>query len=261
MWKKVAYHRLTINSLSLSYSLLSPKSSPTIQINRLNLVYVLIITSYLTDRHFQTHVGDVFSNLAKIYAYDTPVANYANDKAIIAINNDLMVASFNLQNHLTLMEELYTKWRFNINQSKSIHTTFTLRLALWKDVFICFTHLRLLSSVKYLGIILDQRLKWARHIRSKRLHLNSRLRSLETLINNNKFTYLNIKLLNYKFLIKPIWTYGVPLWGNTKKSNINRIQTFQNIALRKLISNHTMISKWNMSKMKQNRFTKDFTGV
>lgn len=38
----------------------------------------------------------------------------------------------------------------------------------------------------------------------------------------------------YKSLIKPIWTYGLQLWGNAKKSNINRIQDFQNIAFRKL---------------------------
>lgn len=38
----------------------------------------------------------------------------------------------------------------------------------------------------------------------------------------------------YKSLNKSIWTYGLQLWGNAKKSNLNRIQAFQNIALRKL---------------------------
>lgn len=31
-----------------------------------------------------------------------------------------------------------------------------------------------------------------------------------------------------------MWTYGLQLWGAAKKSNINRIQTFQNISLRRL---------------------------
>ncbi|KAF0769516.1 Uncharacterized protein FWK35_00003355 [Aphis craccivora] len=62
----------------------------------------------------------------------------------------------------------------------------------------------------------------------------------------NKVTSINIKLLMYKSLLKPIWTYGLQLWGNAKKSNLNKIQAFQNMTLRKIvnappyISNHTL---------------------
>jgi len=35
-----------------------------------------------------------------------------------------------------------------------------------------------------------------------------------------------------------MWTYGMPLEGNPKKSNINKIQTLQNIALRKLLNTY-----------------------
>ncbi|KAF0769400.1 Uncharacterized protein FWK35_00006761 [Aphis craccivora] len=38
----------------------------------------------------------------------------------------------------------------------------------------------------------------------------------------NKVTPINIKLLMYKSLLKLIWTYyGLQLWGNAKKSNLN----------------------------------------
>jgi len=79
-----------------------------------------------------------------------------------------------------------------------------------------------------------------------KINLNLRLRLLKNLINNNKYTHINTKLLIYKSLLKPAWTYGLQLWGNAKKTNINKIQTFQNIALRKLVnappyvSNHTI---------------------
>jgi len=49
-----------------------------------------------------------------------------------------------------------------------------------------------------------------------------------------------------------VWTYGLQLWGNAKKSNLNKIQTIQNIALRKLlnappyVSNHTIHSDLKM---------------
>jgi hypothetical protein len=79
--------------------------------------------------------------------------------------------------------------------------------------------------------------------------LNHRLRILKPLLTNNKYTSIRTKLLNiYKILLKPLWTYGLQLWGYVKKSNILKIQTFQNIALKKLtndppyVSNHTLHS-------------------
>jgi len=50
-----------------------------------------------------------------------------------------------------------------------------------------------------------------------------------------------------------MWTYGLQLWENDKKSNLSKIQTFQNLALRKLlnaphyVSNHTIHSDLKMS--------------
>ncbi|KAL4096493.1 hypothetical protein QTP88_021438 [Uroleucon formosanum] len=176
------------------------------------------------------------------------VADYADDKAILSIHSDPVVAIQNLQSHLTLMEEWYTKWRVKINQSKSIHTTFTLRLAPCDDVFIYGTLIPSALSTKYLGLTLDKRMTWAHHIKEKIVKLNLRLRLLKSLIFNNKYTHINTKLLIYKSLLKPIWTYGLQLWGNAKKSNLNKIQTFQNKALRNLlnappyVSNHSIRS-------------------
>jgi len=44
----------------------------------------------------------------------------------------------------------------------------------------------------------------------------------------NKHTKLNIKMFINKSSINPMWTYGLQLWGNAKKSNLNKIQTHQN---------------------------------
>jgi len=166
----------------------------------------------------------------------TAVADYADDKVLISINADPILASMNLQTHLDLMADWYIKWRFKVNQNKSTHTTFTLRQAPCPDVFLNGFPIPTSPTVKYLGIKLDKRLTWAHHIKEKRLSLNNRLRMLKPLISNNKYTSPNVKLLMYKTLIKPIWTYGIQLWGNANKSNLNKIQSFQNIALRKLIN-------------------------
>jgi hypothetical protein len=45
---------------------------------------------------------------------------------------------------------------------------------------------------------------------------------------------LNNKLLIYKVAIKPIWTYGIQLWGTASTSNIEIMERFQSKALRLL---------------------------
>jgi hypothetical protein len=44
------------------------------------------------------------------------------------------------------------------------------------------------------------------------------------------------KILVYKTILKPIWTYGVPLWGTVSKSNIEILQRFQNKVLRAIVN-------------------------
>jgi hypothetical protein len=98
------------------------------------------------------------------------------------------------------------------------------------------THLNSLSTeVKYLGLIFDRRLTWSSHLKDKRKKLNSRLHLLRPLL-RSKLT-LHIKIILYKTLLQPIWTYGIVIWGSVKNSNKRIIQAFQNITLR-LITGH-----------------------
>jgi hypothetical protein len=69
------------------------------------------------------------------------------------------------------------------------------------------------EDVKYLGIHLDWKLTWHKHITTKRKQLDH-------------------KLLVYKAILKPIWTYGVQLWGWASNSNIEILERFQSKVLR-----------------------------
>jgi hypothetical protein len=57
---------------------------------------------------------------------------------------------------------------------------------------------------------------------------------MNSLINRKSQLSLENKITIYKALIKPIWTYGIELWGCSKPSNTRIIQTFQSKTLRKL---------------------------
>jgi hypothetical protein len=64
------------------------------------------------------------------------------------------------ENELQIVLHNKRKWRFKINQSKSIHTTFTLRLSPCPEIFIYGAQIPTSSTVKYLGLTLNRRLTW-----------------------------------------------------------------------------------------------------
>jgi hypothetical protein len=52
------------------------------------------------------------------------------------------------------------------------------------------------------------------------------------LIGRKSRLYISNKLLLYKVIIKPIWTYGLQLWGTASSSNIENLERFQSKVLR-----------------------------
>jgi len=93
-----------------------------------------------------------------------------------------------------------------------------------------------LCIVKYLGLHLDRRLTWNCHISTLRKHLDLRTKELYWIIGKHSPLSLNNKLLIYKAILKPAWTYGIELWGCASPSNIAKIQRYRSKLLR-LITN------------------------
>jgi hypothetical protein len=76
-----------------------------------------------------------------------------------------------------------------------------------------------------LGLYLDKKLTWQKHVKSKREKLNLKLREMSWLLGRKSKLSIENKLLLYKCIIKPIWTYGIQLWGNNKIKIIQRLQS------------------------------------
>ena len=89
-------------------------------------------------------------------------------------------------------------------------------------------------DVKYLGIHLDRRLTWRKHIFTKRKALGLQSRKIHWLLSGRFQLSLGNKLLLYKCILKPVWTYGIQLWGTTADSNVEILQRFQSKFLRSI---------------------------
>lgn len=238
-----------------------------------------VLKSYLHNRYFQIKHGESLSNLHPIdsgvpqgsvlgpvlyllYTSDLPTSNntvtatFADDTAILASHSDPVEASTQLQNILDKIQEWQIKWRIKSNEVKSTHITFTLRRSTCPPVKLNDAEIPQKDCVKYLGMHLDRRLTWKAHIWAKRKQLGLKFRSLYWLLNPKSQLSLENKLLIYKVILKPIWTYGIQLWGSACTSNIEILQRFQSKTLRTItnapwyVSNNIIHDDLNIKTVK-----------
>ena len=68
------------------------------------------------------------------------------------------------------------------------------------------------------------------------LYPYTELTNMSWLINARSQLSLDSKLTVYKAILRPIWAYGIDLWGCSKPSNTKILQTFQSKMLRMISS-------------------------
>lgn len=219
--------------------------------------YHAVLKSYLSNRKFYVKVNESKSELCNIsagvpqgsvlgpilyllYTSDLPTSEsiitstFADDTAIMATNKNPQTASRDLQEHLAKIEKWMMKWRIKANESKSVHVTFTLHKRTCPMVKLNNISIPQHNDVKYLGLHLDRRLTWKKHIESKRKQIKIKYSKLYWMMRRNSALSIDNKLLLYKSVIKPIWTYGIQLWGTTSASNREIIQRTQSKILRSI---------------------------
>ena len=69
---------------------------------------------------------------------------------------------------------------------------------------------------------------------TKRKQLGIKLTQLNWLLGLSSPLPLESKVLIYKTILKPIWTYGIQLWGASARTNVDIIQRFQSKTLRQI---------------------------
>jgi hypothetical protein len=150
-------------------------------------------------------------------------ATFADDTAVVASDSDPATASQKLQTTLLAIQSRPRDWRIKANETKSVHVTFTTRRDTCPPVHLNDVQIPQENHVKYLGLHIDRRLTWHKHISSKRKQLGLSLTNMYWLLGRKSKLSINNKLLIYKVVLKPIWTYGFQLWGTT--SNAIKMET------------------------------------
>ena len=198
-----------------------------------------------------------------LYTADFPTCpqilttTFADDTAILSVNSDPVKASEELQSHLLLVEDWLKKWRIKVNETKSVHVTFTLRKGNCPVISLNGEEVPQKDGYKYLGVHLDRRLTWKKHIDTKISEIRLKSRQLYWLLGKHSKLKLEYKLLLYKSMLKPIWQYGCQMWQTASSSLIEKIERNQNKLLRTItgapwyVKNQNILKDLKMIPVKQ----------
>ena len=218
-----------------------------------------ILKSYIEKRYFRVKHEGEYSDLKSIragvpqgsvlgpllyliYTNDVPqnnetsIATFADDTAILAVGDTIEESTNKLQNAINEVCNWTRNWRIKLNEQKSTHITFTNQKVQPLPIRINNEIISHANTAKYLGMTLDTKLRWKEHVKIKRKELDIKYRKMYWLIGKRSELNTSNKLLLYRQILKPVWTYGIQLWGCTKKTNVKIIQTFQNKVLRRIVA-------------------------
>jgi hypothetical protein len=128
---------------------------------------------------------------------------------------------------------IWTKeWWIKLNKSKSVHIDFANKIR-QQLIFISGTQVRYANTTKYLGLTLEASYSGKTILRKKkRDELNIKFRKMYWLLGRNSELSIHNKLILYKHVICPVWSYGIQLWRCASESNTEVIQHYQNKVLK-----------------------------
>ncbi|GFU08862.1 probable RNA-directed DNA polymerase from transposon BS [Trichonephila clavipes] len=240
-------------------------------INQFPAPLIHIINSYLVNRTFKVRVNNTLSLprnvnigvtqgsllgpvLFNIYLNDIPshphtmLNLYADDTTILATFKNHKSVTSALNKHLVLLENYFNQWKIKINVEKTVAVLFTKRLKPVTPPALYSTPLQWSQTTKYLGLILDKNLTWKHHILHSRDKFRNALRSIYPLICRNSEMHMYNKVLLYTAILRPILSYGSPVWGYAANSNVKILETAQNSVIRTITKANRYTKNSNIYK-------------
>ena len=96
--------------------------------------------------------------------------------------------------------------------------------------------------IKYLGIVIDEKLKWRQHIETLRIKIS---RASYILSKLRHYVDLNTLKLTYYNLVYPFLNYCITVWGGASKSSLQPIVNLQKKFLESSRKAHTLIHQFH----------------
>jgi ribonuclease HI len=216
------------------------------------------VKAFLNDRTFQVKIGNVLS--AKSYL-ETGIAQgsiiapllflimindfpeslnienmlFADDSATFKSGKNLKFIVDQMQKHLDKIAHWCDEWGFKLSESKTVAVVFSLKhipADIMKNLKIGNKPVRVENTVKFLGVVFDNRLTWRSHIEYLNNKCKRRLQLMQVICGNKWGADITSLLTVYKTLVRPIIDYGAIAYDSASKTMQDVVERIQNRALR-----------------------------
>ncbi|GFU51190.1 RNA-directed DNA polymerase from mobile element jockey [Trichonephila clavipes] len=169
--------------------------------------------------------------------YHTEQPYVQDDTTILNRHRNLDTLVENINEHLAHLETWFSVWKIALNSYKTEAVFFSKRKPP-PEITLQNQRISWSQHTKYLGVIIDKNLPFQQHITHIRDKFKDTTRKLYTLICRKSKLSRHNKLLIYTLILKPLLTYASPVWGHAAKTNINLLETSQNLIIRQICNAH-----------------------
>lgn len=178
---------------------------------------------------FKIYVNSLFN--LKI---EGEIISFADDTTAIFAADTWDTVRNKLRSGLLQIKQFLDFHKLSLNVTKTKYIAFSITNANRPDyseiaVNTLDEPIKSVSNIKYLGILVDQHLRWDFHAQ----YLTKKIRALL-----HKFYLLRsiltkkLLIMFYKSLIEPILRYGISVWGGAYAANLESLKVIQNTVIK-----------------------------
>ena len=225
---------------------------------------VRLIANFLEDRRVLVKVNKVISReiqmragtaqgavlspeIYKIYTDDTlegkpddvDGSQFADDLGCWCRGNCQLIAAEKIQQTLNLIFEWCRKWRMTLAPDKSVGIIFTRRPTLRNpqiDLKLNNTQIVIKNRVKFLGVHLDNEMRWGPHIDELKKNIKFKIYLISKLARDQCYKFPSQILNLFKAIVKPVIDYGSICFINMAACHWNKLNTIYTQALRSFLN-------------------------
>ena len=186
---------------------------------------------------FLVYLNDIF-----YLNIDSNITSFADDTAVLNINKNKVEANQSIERDLKVLSDWFREnlltlnttkcdfMRFSLNNVKETNNTNIKMHTCTQSQLLCdCPQIQEVQDVKYLGVVLDNKLNWKNQVKAIIRRLRAFLCKIYYL---RKFVSLDTLKMFYFAMCQSVIQYSIICWGGTYKNAINPIIKLQNKIVR-----------------------------
>ena len=160
---------------------------------------------------------------------------FADDTTIYESASDINYLYRSMNSNLSRLTDWFRGNKLSLNVAKTNYMLFSHHISTDESLELKMADQNIIQTncSKFLGIHIDDKLKWNIHIDKIKSHISSSLFAINKI---KHFAPKRIMKTLYYSMVFPYLIYGITLWGATYKSSVNKLTVMQKKVIRAMVS-------------------------